>query len=104
MGKRTVRFVTLYAIQTLIESGILNCNSQKVVYLLKCRICDEAPYVGKAKTKFRAGYNNYESAHSPIEKKRKVSQPHFHEHYGSQRRFHKHYGQHSQNGMLSSLH
>ena len=49
-------------------------------------------------------YNNYESAHSPIEKKRKVSQPRFHEHYGSQRRFHKHYGQYSQNGMLSSLH
>ena len=49
MGKRTVRFVTLYAIQTLfltkaccktfkIQSGILDCNSQKVVYLLKCRI------------------------------------------------------------------
>ena len=32
-----------------IQSGILNCNSQKVVYLLKCRICGEASYVGKAK-------------------------------------------------------
>ena len=35
-----------------IQSGILNCYPQKVVYLLKCRICGEAPYVGKAKTKF----------------------------------------------------
>ena len=35
-----------------IQSGILNCNSQKVVYLLKCKICGKAPYVGKAKTKF----------------------------------------------------
>ena len=51
-----------------IQSGILNCNSQKVVYLLKCRICGEAPYVGKAKTKFRARFNNYKSAHSHIEK------------------------------------
>ena len=46
-----------------VQSGILNCNSQKVVYLLKCRICDEAPYVGKAKMKFRAKFNNYKSAH-----------------------------------------
>ena len=37
-----------------IQSGILNCNSQKVVYLLKCRICGEAPYVVKTKKKFRA--------------------------------------------------
>ena len=37
-----------------IQSGILNCNSQKVLYLLKCRICGKAPYVGKAKMKFRA--------------------------------------------------
>ena len=32
-----------------IQSGILNCNSQKLLYLLKCRMCGEAPYVGKAK-------------------------------------------------------
>ena len=34
------------------QSGILNCNSQKVVYLLKCKICGEASYFGKAKTNF----------------------------------------------------
>ena len=62
VGKGTVRFVILYAIQTLttkafgetfkIQSKIRNCNSQKIVYLLKCRICGEAPYVSKAKTVF----------------------------------------------------
>ena len=46
-----------------IQSGILNCNSQKVVYLLKFRICGEAPYVGKAKPKFRTRFNNYKSTH-----------------------------------------
>ena len=63
MGKGTVRFVTLYAIQTLflpksvcgetfkIQSGAPNWNSQKVLYLLKCRICGEVPYVSNAKTK-----------------------------------------------------
>ena len=32
-----------------IQSGVLNCNSPKVVYLLKCRICGDALYVGKRK-------------------------------------------------------
>ena len=72
-----------------IQSGVLKFNSKKVVYLLKCRICWEAPYVGKAKTKFRARFNNYKSAHRSYRKKRKVSQ----------QRFHEHYGQHSHNGI-----
>ena len=38
-----------------IQSGPLNCNSEKVLYLLKCKVCSEAPYVGKAKTKFDIG-------------------------------------------------
>ena len=72
-----------------IQSGVLNCNSPKVVYLLKCRTCEEAPYVSKAKTKFRTRFNNYKSAHRSYRKKCEVSQQHFHEHYG----------QHSQNGI-----
>ena len=81
-GKGTVRFVTLCAIQTLflpktgetfkIQSRVLNCNSQKVVYLLKCGICEEAPYVCKTKTKFRTRFNNYKSAHRSYRKKRKA--------------------------------
>ena len=64
-----------------IQSGILNCNSQKVVYLLKCRICGKTLYVGKTKTKFRARFNNYKSADISYRKNRKVSQLQFHEHY-----------------------
>ena len=35
-----------------IQSGIFNCYSQKVIYHLKCRVRGEAPYFGRAKTKF----------------------------------------------------
>ena len=72
-----------------IQCGVLNFNAKKVVYLLKCKICGEAPYVAKAKTQFRARFNNYKSAHRSYKKKRKVSQ----------QRFHEHYGQHSYNGI-----
>ena len=43
-----------------IQRGAPNCNSQRVVYLLKWRISGEDPYV---LTKFRATFNNYKSAH-----------------------------------------
>ena len=64
-----------------IQSRMVNCNSQKVVYFLKFGIFGEAHYVGKAETKFRARFNNYKSAHRSYRKKRKVSQLRFHEHY-----------------------
>ena len=35
-----------------IQSGPLNCNSEKVFYLLRCNIWDDTHYVWKAKTKF----------------------------------------------------
>ena len=54
-----------------IQSGILNCNSEKVVYLLKCRICGEAPNIGKTKMKFRARFNNYKSAYTSYRKQKK---------------------------------
>ena len=44
-----------------IHSGTLNCNSEKVLYLLKCKVCGEVSYVGKAKTKFQYRFNNYKS-------------------------------------------
>ena len=34
-------------------SGPLNCNSEKVLHLLKFNACGEGHYVGKAKTNFR---------------------------------------------------
>ena len=35
-----------------VQSGPLNCNSEKILYILRCKICDDTPYVGKAKTRF----------------------------------------------------
>ena len=57
-----------------IQSRTLNCNSEKVDHRLKYRICGEAPYFGKAKTKLKARFNNYKSAHRSFGKKRKVLQ------------------------------
>ena len=49
---------------------------------MKCNVCDEAPYVGKAKTKFRYMFNNYKSKHRSIRKGRqKIPQKHFYDHY-----------------------
>ena len=47
---------------------ILNCNSQKVVYLLKCRICGEAPYVGKEKRNLEQDLIIIKVHAGPIEK------------------------------------
>ena len=65
-----------------IRTGQLNCNTEKVLYLLKCKICNEAPYVGKAKTKFRLRFNNYKSKHRSFRKgNTNVPQKRFHTHY-----------------------
>ena len=34
-----------------IQSGPLTCDSKKVLCLLKCKVCDEVPHVGKTTTK-----------------------------------------------------
>ena len=34
-----------------IQSGPLTFDSEKVPYLLKCKVCGEVPYVGKTKVK-----------------------------------------------------
>ena len=44
-----------------IRSGHLTCDSKKFLYLLKCKVCGEVSYVGKAKTKFRYRFNNFKS-------------------------------------------
>ena len=65
-----------------IQSGPFNCNSEKVLYLLRCEICDDPLYVGKAKTKFRLRFNNYKSKHRSFRKgKQNVPQKRFHSHY-----------------------
>ena len=65
-----------------IQSGPLNCNSEKVLYLLRCKICGDAPYVRKDKTKFHLRFDNYKSKHRSFQKgKQKVAQKRFHSHY-----------------------
>ena len=51
-----------------IQTGRLNCNSEKVLYLLRCKTCDDTSYVGKVKTKFRLRFNTYKSKHQSFRK------------------------------------
>ena len=65
-----------------IQGGLLTCDSEKVFYLLKRKVCGEAPYVGKANTKFRYRFNYYKSKHRAFRKgNRKVPQKLFLIHY-----------------------
>ena len=65
-----------------IQCGPLNCDSEKVLYLQRCKICDHTPYVGKAKTKFRLRFNNHKSKHRSFRKgKQNLPQKRFHSHY-----------------------
>ena len=65
-----------------IQNDPLNCDSEKVLCLLKCKVCGEVPYAGKAKTKFRYRFNNYKSKHRAFRKgNQKVPQKRFHTHY-----------------------
>ena len=66
-----------------IQSGSLTYDSEKVLYLLKCKVCGEVLYVEKAKTKFRYRFNNYKSKYRAFRKgNRKVPEKLFHTHYG----------------------
>ena len=61
--KNSVRTTTSFTTEgcgktSKIQSGTLNFYSEKVLYLLKCKVCGEAPYDGKVKTKFRYRFNN----------------------------------------------
>ena len=60
-----------------IQKDPLNCDSEKVLYLLKCKVCSGVPYVGKVKPKFRYRFNNYKSKHRPF----RFPQKRFHAHY-----------------------
>ena len=76
----TETFITKICREVLkIQSGLLNSNSEKVLYLLRCKICDDTPYVWKAKTKFYLRFNNYKSKHWYFRKgKQNVPQKRFH--------------------------
>ena len=79
----TTTFTTETCQETFkIQKGPLNCDSEKVLYLLKCKVCGDVPYVGKAKTKFRYRFNNYKSKNRAFRKgNQKVPQKRLHAHY-----------------------
>ena len=61
----TTTFTTKACQETFkIQKGPLNYDSEKVLYLLKCKVCNAVPCVGKAKTKFRYSFINYKRKHS----------------------------------------
>ena len=76
-------FTTKACQETLkIQSDPLTCDSQKVLYLLICKVCGEVPHVGKVKTNFLYRFNNYKSKHKTFRKgHRKVPQKLFQTHY-----------------------
>ena len=93
VGKKTclvydsISVATTFTTETCHETfkariGPLNCDSEEVLYLLKCKVCGEIPYVGKAKTKFRYRFNNNKSKHRAFRKgNRKVHQKLFHTYF-----------------------
>ena len=56
----------------------LTVTQKKVIYLLRCKICDDAPYVGKAKTKFCLRFSKHRSSRKG---KQNVLQKCFHSHH-----------------------
>ena len=65
-----------------IQIGPLNCDSEKKLYLLKCKFCGGVPHVGKAKTKFHYRLDNYKSKRRAFRKgNQNVPQKRFHPHY-----------------------
>ena len=77
------------------NKGLLDYNSNKVIYLSECKNCQfKFPCVGSTVTKFRFRFNNYKSTHRNFRKKLKkgiiqeikkseLKQKLFHEHYCS---------------------
>ena len=86
-GKKTclvcipIRTATTFTTK-LLKFGPLNYNSEKVLYLLKYKVCDETRYVGTAKTKFKYRFNNYKSKHCAFRWGNcKIQKKLFHRHY-----------------------
>ena len=54
----------------IIQKGSFNCDSEKMLYLLKCKVCGEVPCTGKAKSKFLYRFNNYKGKRRAFRKER----------------------------------
>ena len=58
----------------------LNCSSNRVIYLLRCKVC-ELQYVGQTSTPFRERWNNYKAHQRKIKRGEKAPQESFHRHF-----------------------
>ena len=54
------------------QSGPLNCNLEKGLYLLRCKIYDDTPYAGKTKTKFRLRFKTIKVNTNLFEKEKRM--------------------------------
>ena len=60
----TNTFTTKVCVEVFkIQNGSLNCNSEKALYLLRCKVYDDTPYIRKAKTNLCLRFNNCKSEH-----------------------------------------
>ena len=75
-----------------IRTGILNCRSNLVVYLIECKSCSKQ-YVGSTITLFCSHLNNYES------EARKVSEVYLNNCNVYQEQLHHHFNSEGHNGM-----
>ena len=75
-----------------IRTGILNCRSNLVVYLIECKSCSKQ-YVGSTITLFCSHLNNYES------EARKVSEVYLNNCNIYQEQLHHHFNSEGHNGM-----
>ena len=94
--KDTTKFKKAESEETFdILKGLLDCNSNNVIYLFKRKKCQfKFSYVGSTVTKFRFRFNNYKSTHLKFRqklengiiqeiKKSELKQKLFHKHYCS---------------------
>ena len=51
-----------------IKSGHLICDSEKLLYILKFKVCGQVLYVGKGKIKFLYRFNNFKTKHRTFRK------------------------------------
>ena len=45
------------------QHGPLKCNSEKVLYLLRFKVCNDTPYVGKTPMNCHLQFSNYKNKH-----------------------------------------
>ena len=75
-------FITEVCVETFkTQSGPLNCNSEKVLYWLKCKVLGKSPYIGKTNIHSQYRFNNSKNIRLSRKEIEKYPQTFFHNHY-----------------------